>query len=153
MLVKRDASGAKLFKQDDFTDAGTFLQALLPTGLFAAHTPRRNARQAHSWIFRGQGDAAWQLKPKVFRDTQGNKNSNMGAFAKDEWEPAIRSDPDGNSDELGQARRELEAIVEFAVHADKAGLPYPVMCQSFAILETGQGWKISTSRGFLQLST
>jgi hypothetical protein len=98
----------KLYLEKSYTSAENFFEALLPTGVFR----REHSSELSSWLFRGQGDAAWGLRPKAFRPNALAVNTP----ANFEW-PFISSHD--------HARLELDGIIRFAVHADRAGFLLP----------------------------
>jgi hypothetical protein len=100
-------SRAPLFDERRYEHAEEFFNALQPTGLFAnKHSGDFN------WIFRGQGDASWSLRPSAFRPNA----LTIYTLANVElpWTGAHDS-----------AALELQGIVNFAVRADRAGFLLP----------------------------
>ena len=99
----------RLFSERPLAHAEDFIAALLPTtGLFGAE----HSFERQTWLFRGQGDARWTLKPNAFRPHALAVNT----FANVEW-PWISS--------RDHAELELAGIVRFAVRADRAGFLLP----------------------------
>lgn len=98
----------RLYSEITYPSAEKFFEALLPTGLFNDE----HLQDLRSWIFRGQGDSDWKLRPKAFRPNALAVNT----LANVEY-PFISP--------LDHAERELQGVIRFAVAADRAGFLLP----------------------------
>jgi hypothetical protein len=97
-----------LFEEVHFETAEELFNALLPTGIFSVE----HTFQEQRWLFRGQGDARWTLKPNAFRANALAVNT----MSNVEW-------PFQNAQD--HAKLELSGIIDFAIRADRAGFLLP----------------------------
>lgn len=102
------APSQPIYEERAFEHAEDLLQALAPTGVLS----RQFDFVEQTWIFRGQGDARWGLCPCAFRPHALR---------------AVKVHTDKRNVESPQdhAEAELEAVLRFALMADRAGFLLP----------------------------
>lgn len=89
----------------DCASAEEFLGFLHPRNTQWQPTPDQ-------WIFRGHGDATWELKPKAFRREAWDE------FAGNRFDPSVHN-------EGGRQRKEAELLISFGRELDRVGLALP----------------------------
>ncbi len=119
---------AELISTEEFSDAATFLQAMSPCD------ERWSSDDSTSrWLFRGCGDARYQLIPRAWRSGPASGLETLRAILKPRVDEFLDVFERRRQEQLGEKQRdfllqiavETETVYRFVQLADELGYPVP----------------------------